>query len=421
MNKFIRFVGTLFFIIILFTLLYAYAMFQGGFVSWFLFFSFLPIFFYQFGLLLSPLHRWQVKRTLSHHTVRAGDSVTVMIKINRKFPFPLFYCIFEEVIPQTLKRIDSGSAKYYHLHEPNKLVHYRQIKKIAFPWFQREIAVQYELDQIPRGEHQLSRVRIRIGDVFGFIKKEYMYQITDELIAYPNQRQIQVDGKITHINQGEHSAQVFNLKNTNVVSGVREYAPGDKFSWIDWKQTARNHLMMTKEFEQEKSTDTLVILNGCQNQELNPPAFEGAIEVTISLIGFLEKQDSKVGLLSIGKETVHFQGHDDILKKEAIRQYLTRIQPSDQYSFSKQLLKELMGIERHSFVVVVTTDIDTAFYEAVQIVTKQTERLIVLFVQSEKRILQAELEMIQQLKLAGIMTSLLTEKELISTPIEVKI
>src|SRR5690625_1931142 len=98
MNRFVRLIGSFFFIITLFILLYAYAMFQGGFVSWFLFFSFLPIGFYQIILMLYPLQRWEIKRTLSHHTLRAGDSIKVSIKMKRKIPFPLFYCIVEEVV-----------------------------------------------------------------------------------------------------------------------------------------------------------------------------------------------------------------------------------------------------------------------------------------------------------------------------------
>lgn len=421
MNKIIRLVSSLLFISVLFILLYAYAMFQGGFVSWFIFFSFLPIFLYQIILLFYPMQKWKVQRVLSHHTIRAGDSVTAVIRINRKFPFPLYYCIFEEVVPQTLKSIDNRSEKYYHLNESNKLINHRPIKKITFPWFRRTFEIQYELDRIPRGEHLLYAIRMRTGDVFGFVKKEYVYQITDELIAYPNQRQMKVNEKMKSFNQGENSAQLFHQKNTNVVSGVREYVPGDKVSWIDWKQTARNHLMMTKEFEQERNTDMLLILNGCNTENLNQLAFEGAIEVTISLLEALEKRGLNAGLLSIGKDIVYFRAKDDQLKKEGIRQHLARIQPSDKYLFSKQLLKEFMSIERQSFTSIVTTYMDTTFLETVRKMSKQTERIVVFLIQAESRISTTELEIIQQLKISGIITEVLTEKELVATPIEVNI
>lgn len=419
MNKVIRFIGSLLFISILLAILYAYAMFQGGFVSWFLFFSFLPIFLYQIILLLYPMQKWQVQRVLSHHMIRAGDSVTVVIKINRKFPFPLYYCIFEEVVPQTLKRIDNRSDKYYHLNNPSKLRDHRPTKKIVFPWFRRVIEVQYTLDKIPRGQHFLHVIRMKTGDIFGFVKKEYVYEVTDELIVYPSQRQMKINDKRKNLNQGEDTAQLFQPKTTNIISGVREYVPGDKFSWIDWKQTARNQLVMTKEFEQEKNKDMLLIFNGCNNENLNTLAFEGAIEVTISLKAILEKQGLNIGLLSIGKDIIHFQAKDDGLKKEGIRQHLARMQPSDKYSFSKQLFKELTSIDHYPFVAIIVTDIDQLFLETVRKISKQVEKVIVIFIQSESRISAIELEIIQQLKVEGTITEVLTEKELVSDPIEV--
>src|SRR5699024_9673701 len=182
----------------------------------------------------------------------------------------------------------------------------------------------------------------------------------------------------------------------------------------------RNHVMMSKEFEQEKSRQVLLVLNACHNVNFNSIAFEAAVEITLSLMIDLEKRESAVDLLSIGHDSTHFRAQHIAQKKEAIHHYLTRVQPSH-HSFSAQLLKECMSIDRQSFVVVITTHIDTAFYESVQKIGKQMDRLVILFIESEKGILQDELEMIQHLDLKGISTTLLTEKELVTTPIEVRI
>src|SRR5690625_2726634 len=201
MSKYIRFVGYLLFIVAIFILLYAYAMFQGGFVSWFLFFSFFPMSLYQIRLLLYPLKMWTMKRILSHHTLRAGDSVTVTLKIKRKIPCPLFYCVFEEIIPSTLRKKDLRSDQYHYLNEPNKLVRQQnRIKQIVFPWFRREFEVKYELGQVPRGEHQLKWIQVRTGDVFGFIKKDAKFQLTDELLVSPRPRPIRINGELVYIN-----------------------------------------------------------------------------------------------------------------------------------------------------------------------------------------------------------------------------
>src|SRR5699024_11696170 len=106
----LRLIGNLILMVILFAILFTFAMFQGGFVSWFLFFSFLPIFLYHLGLLLYPMKRWHVTRRLSDNNVRAGGKVSVTIQITRKIPFPLYYCIVEEIFPDSLMDI------YYHIN-----------------------------------------------------------------------------------------------------------------------------------------------------------------------------------------------------------------------------------------------------------------------------------------------------------------
>jgi len=81
----------LIFLFLLLVLTYSFAMFQGGFVSWFLFFSFLPFAIYSIALLIYPLNDFQIKRVFSPLQLTAGDQVTVKISLNRKFPFPLLF------------------------------------------------------------------------------------------------------------------------------------------------------------------------------------------------------------------------------------------------------------------------------------------------------------------------------------------
>src|SRR5699024_10759054 len=115
MKRWLRFSSKLLFILILFGLLFSFAMFQGGFVSWFLFFGFLPILLYHLGLLFYPINRWQVTRMLSKHTVRSGEGITVTVNMKRTIPFPLYYCVLEELSPESLNKWDTRLDKYMYL------------------------------------------------------------------------------------------------------------------------------------------------------------------------------------------------------------------------------------------------------------------------------------------------------------------
>ncbi|WP_164670178.1 DUF58 domain-containing protein [Virgibacillus doumboii] len=420
MKGILRFIGKLAFVVLLLLLLFSFAMFQGGFVSWFLFFAYTPIFLYHIGLLFYPIKNWQVTRKLSNHVVRAGDRVAVKVKINRSFPYPLYYCICEEVFPVTLQRMDSHNEKYRYMDQPGKLQVNRKIKKIVFPGFKREIELPYYIEQVPRGEHQLQFVRIRIGDVFGFVKKEHVFKVPDQIVAFPNERPVHISESINSFEQGSVSSYAMNLKNTNVATGIREYMPGDKFSWIDWKQTAKKNTIITKEFEQEKSTDTMVILDASHYHGMNDLAFEAAIELTTSLLETIRKQ-SQVGFLSIGSETSYFPLHHDPAKRDLIRQHLTRVQPSGDHPFSVKLKEELAKVSSGVNMIVVTTHMDVSFQETIQKAKQRTKRVIVLFIQSSALITRNEHHIIQQLRFEGVVINMITEKQLVQHMIEVNV
>ncbi|MEC5425647.1 DUF58 domain-containing protein [Virgibacillus sp. C22-A2] len=365
------------------------------------------------------MKNWKVTRKLSHHVIRAGDGITVTLQVRRSVPFPLYYCICEEIFPTTLKKIDNRNDKYQYMDRPNKLKVDRSIKEIVFPSFRRVFEITYKIEQVPRGEHTLQKVRIRTGDVFGFVKKEHVFNISDKLVAYPKARAIHMTEQLSNFEQGSAASYTFNLKNTNVASGVREYAPGDKFSWIDWKQTARKNEVMTKEFEQEKSTDILLILDSCYYEGINYLAFEASVEVTISLIREIRRQSTNVGLLSIGETSIHFPEQNDYQQQDWIRQHLTRIQPNGSQVFSNKLKEEVMKLESSNIVMIITTRITNSFKETIQKMKQRTKRVVVIYVQSSKLISQTDYLTMQKLQFEGVSVHLLTEKQLMKNPIEV--
>ncbi|MBY7142524.1 DUF58 domain-containing protein [Virgibacillus sp. NKC19-3] len=419
MKDSLRFLGNFIFTLALFLLLFSFAMFQGGFISWFLFYSFLPIFLYHLGFLLYPIRNWKVTRHLSQHVIRAGDGVSVTIILERSLPFPLYYCICEEIFPDTLNSEDDRENTYRYMAQLNKFTFHRKMKKVIFPFMRRVIEIPYQIERVPRGEHQLTHIRIRTGDVFGFVKKEHLFDVADQLVVYPNVRPINMTEKISSSEQGDATAYTLTVKNTNVVSGIREYMPGDKVSWIDWKQTARKNEVMTKEFELEESTGILLVLDSCYYEGMNQIAFEAAVEVTASLMEGLRKQYRTVGLLSIGAKVVHLPMRHDPNQGDFIRQHLTRIQPVSYQPFAIKLKEELFKVDGGNVVMIVTTRIDNGVKESVTKLKQRSKRVMMVLIQSAEMISQNEQMLIGQLQLEGVDCRMLTEKELMENPIEV--
>ncbi|MFK4998500.1 DUF58 domain-containing protein [Bacillus sp. N9] len=95
---------------------------------------------------------------------------------------------------------------------------------------------------------------------------------------------------------GTASATQFQ-KDTTLVAGVRQYQPGDRFAWIDWKASARTNNMMSKEFELRRSNDLLFILDRTPTH-----SFEEIVTFAASSVTAILYSGGQVGLLSVGAE-----------------------------------------------------------------------------------------------------------------------
>ncbi|WP_417898217.1 DUF58 domain-containing protein [Bacillus haimaensis] len=315
-KKVSKLISFLFLVIITFV----YAMFQGGFVSWFLFFSFLPFALYSLLVLLYPLADFKVERSLNQEQYKAGDRLVGTITLKRTIPFPLTYLLVEEVLPSNL--LFSQQTK--------------QAKRIIFPWFKNTITFQYALDRIPRGEHALSAIRFKTGDFLGLMEKERLIEKKRKFLVYPHYSEMVYKQNENKFDQGSTSSNMRLIRDTSMTVGVREYQPGDRFSWIDWKATARKNDIMTKEFEQQQSHDVVLLLDRSQDS-----SFEAAVSYTATLTKAVLKYGSQIGLVSVGEDHSVFPLRSGEEQFSQIYYHLAKVQPNSKRSFAKVIEMEI--------------------------------------------------------------------------------
>ncbi|KEZ49514.1 DUF58 domain-containing protein [Metabacillus indicus] len=277
----IRYVWKLVSLLFFTAVTFAYAMFQGGFVSWFLFYSFMPISLYSLLVALCPLRTFEVTRAINQEQFSVGEKLIGTITIERAFPFPLFYLVVEDVLPEKL-------SKLMEMQEP---------KKLLYPWFKKKIIMSYELSRMPRGEHRFTQVRVRTGDLFGLIDKEVTFDAENYFLVYPHSVDLSYRQNEKQFEQGAASSKAKFWQDTTMAIGIRDYQPGDRFSWIDWKSTARRDRIMTKEFEQMQSHDVVVMMDRTPSD-----VFEEIVTFSASLAKSIIKSGAKLGFVSIGSE-----------------------------------------------------------------------------------------------------------------------
>ncbi len=395
-------------------------MFQGGFVSWFLFYALMPVLLYYAGLLFTPIHKWRIERQLSQSTLNTGGRMTMTVRMHRRFAFPLYYMVVEEQVPESLIKRDSPQMRYQIFDGVNTANTRPSVKRMIHPWFKKEIECTFSLPEMPRGAHELTTIRVTTGDIFGFIKKEHVFSVYDEIVVEPATRRVRLLEQRKSFAQGNMVASGTSLKQTNVVTGVREYMPGDKFSWIDWKQTARKNDIMTKEFEQEQSTETMIVMDASCPINLNPAAFEATVEVALSLMKVLRHSALQVGFMSIGEDVRHFPFYHDAEKADAIGQHLTRVQPTGEASFADVLRQQIERNYTGHVTIVITSYVDEMLGDTLRRMKQRGKRVTLIYVQASRLIYETDRVLLNQLQREGLIVNQLTEKELIKPMIEVR-
>ncbi|MEF2098129.1 DUF58 domain-containing protein [Bacillus sp. CFBP9009] len=262
-------------LLLLMTVSFCYAMFQGGFVSWFIFYSFLPFSVYALILLFYPLHDFTVERKVNKRECQAGESVEIALTFTRKNRLPLLFMVVEEELPQKME--DRGFQR----------------KIIIFPGFKRTFSMSYTLENLQRGEHSFQSIRFWIGDFFGLVEKEAIYSSPLKITVFPRYHELAYSDLDRVFNQGAVVSAKKTQREHSVVSGVREYQPGDQLSWINWKATARTSEIMTKEFEVQKNRDVFIMLD-----ERPSDLFEETIEMAASIAHDLLKKGMEIGYVS---------------------------------------------------------------------------------------------------------------------------
>ncbi|MEC1108333.1 DUF58 domain-containing protein [Bacillus velezensis] len=310
---------------------FSYAMFQGGFVSWFLFYAFLPFIVYAGLVAVYPLRAFQVARDVSSAQLTSGDRLSVTIRLARRLPFPLTYMVIEDVMPETL-----GER--------------RSAKQLVFPWFQRKLTLQYELPQVPRGEHHLHTIRVRTGDVLGLLDKTASFSVTDTVLVFPAYGSVHYKPQAASGEEGAAAGAPFQVHRSAMAASVRNYQPGDRFSALDWKTSARRNELMTKEFDPLQSVNIILLLD-CRPS----PSFEAAVSASASLLYTALVKGSPAGFISLGSDRTVFPVREGDRHFRKMLRYLASASESEEADAGGRLGKELADPRvRKASIAVVT-------------------------------------------------------------------
>ncbi len=172
-----------------------------------------------------------------------------------------------------------------------------------------------------RGEFRLGPLRVVTGDPFGLFEVERKISATSRLVVYPLTVEIHDFALPIGLLPGGDALRRRTHHVTTNAAGIREYVPGDSFSRIHWRTTARQNRLMVKEFELDPLADVWLIMDTEQTVHIGeyeptdadaermpweteaeffipPTTEEYSVTITASLARYFLQKDRSVGFVT---------------------------------------------------------------------------------------------------------------------------
>lgn len=380
--------GRFVFIVGLFFSVYVFAMFQGGKVSWTIFYMLTPFLLYSIALFAYPMNNIKAERVIRTKTIESGGKLAVTVRLTRTVPFPLLYTV---AIEKWADPVMIRSAK-------------SNTKHIFLFGFKKKVEFSYEIDKLPRGEHIVEGVEIEVSDFFGWIQKRAFLKLKDAILVYPNTTSIRYVPISAQYDRGSLVSPFSLVKDTTMATGVRDYQAGDRVTWIHWKSFARTQNLMTKEFEDRQSEDIIVLLDGRESD-----LFEEKVELAASIVEEAANHQANIAFVSAGAVTVAFPFIHSADQLREVFVHLAKIRPTAEEDV-QPLAATLPGVA--GSVVLVTTDPDWMFIQSMMALVKNTKTVICfVLVDGENALSQQLQEQIKFAKAKGITIHALSKKQ----------
>jgi uncharacterized protein (DUF58 family) len=212
-----------------------------------------------------------------------------------------------------------------------------------------------------RGRFQLGPVVIRSGDPFGIFSAEHRARYDALVLVYPRVVGLpywQLPGSLLEGNvlTGRRS-----LQTTSMVMGIRDYRPGDAFSHIHWKTSARHRSLQVKEFELDRTSDLWIFLDlerRWHSGEGERGTEERAVTIAASVIAKALREHRSVGLVASGRSSGLF--HPDRGNKQfsKLMQYLAEVSASGSRTVAETIIEAMPRLRRGASALVITPSLD---------------------------------------------------------------
>ncbi|WP_235822110.1 DUF58 domain-containing protein [Gottfriedia luciferensis] len=328
-------------------------------------------------------------RELPKNVFKVGDPIKVIITVKKSFFLPVFYFLIEENFSNNLHSTDKQTFT----------------KELILAGFKKECSFDYVIPKLPRGEYFINPLTIKIGDPLGIFESKRKFNMTNRFVVFPQYSELSYRVLEHQNNHGSTVSSHHFHRDRSMAVGIREYRSGDRFSWINWKASAKRNEMMTKEFEVIQSNDQFVIMNCAQND-----LFESIVSFTASFLHTVLKSGIQVGFLTNNKNRDSFPIRGGEGHFQELLYHLAKIEANHTSPIELVLENELRLIQQNVSYNLITTDLSKNLLEKASLM-KNREGSFTIFVIKAKSMVVSESEksLISTANARGVKTIIVRE------------
>ena len=243
-----------------------------------------------------------------------------------------------------------------------------------------------------RGRYRLGPIQLSSSDPFGLFPFERDLTPTTNVVVYPRTVDIQQFALPIGVLPGGDAVRRRTHYVTTNAAGVRDYAPGDSYSRIHWKSTARRDRLIVKEFELDPLADIwivadMAIFSHVSSDVDQDPAAESVkmgqipnwlrlkedeyqlpnateeytVTIAASLAQYFLRRDRAVGLLAYGQSHEIIQPDRGERQINRILETLAVLRAAGQVAIQDVLDAESQIFPRGTTVIVISPSVQEPF------------------------------------------------------------
>jgi uncharacterized protein (DUF58 family) len=283
-----------------------------------------------------------------------GEETDLLIETTNAKPLPLAWLQMTDEFPADVDLLTG--VLHRSLNPRRRLL----VNTLALRWYER-VTRRYRLRGKQRGVWVFGPALLSSGDIFGLSVRRAAVEDVATLVVYPRILPISALGLPTRFPFGDSPVQQRIVDDPLLVTGARDYVPGDSYRSIHWKATAHRRSLQTKVLDPSARLPLAIFVNIRTSPQaaLRRDLLELALSVAASIAHWGWEHGYATGLfanstLRPGGERVRIPPATHPDRLQWILEALARVDVHAPWSLATVLLLESAALSYGSTVVVIS-------------------------------------------------------------------